>query len=637
MDDKKRNERQLFIFFGILAGIFAVFFSLHIAAVKVTASTSNFLTLLSLALSHMEQHPFQVVFNADALMYAGVLGFIFFAAFALIKYDQQINGPQETDIDGSAKWNDRIKSYNKRFTTPFHKTTNNGEDNMILTQNIKLSMNGKKTRRNNNILVIGGAGSGKSRFMVKPNILQANANYVITDPAGELLESTGHFLEEQGYEIKVFNLVEMAKSDQYNPFNYIRDDAGVLMMINCLIRNTNPAGQSGGDPFWEKSETALLQALVFYLIKYRPKEERNFTSVMKLLRAAEVDENNPKAKSPLDIIFDGVAAKDPNSIALKQYLTFKMGAGKTLKSILISCSVRLTVFNLQQIENLTCVDTIDLESLGSDRKIALFVIIPAADSTYNFLVSMMYSQLFETLYFVAETTCKGKQLPRHIRFLLDEFANIGQIPEFDKKLATMRKYLISCTIILQNLSQIKSQYKDNWENIVGNCDSFLFLGGQEESTLEYISKKLGNRTARTVSYSSGGKGSKTRSTKQRPLMTPDEISRLDNSKCILTIRGMHPLLDKKYDYPKHKNYKYTADANDDFIYENTKDNSMSSVKKVKKDKAYVEYMMHKAKLYADALHSKNIDKKIITESQDLQSFVATHKLDKDTKIERISH
>ena len=456
-----------------------------------------------------------------------------------------------------------------------------------------------------------------SHVLWLPNLLQANCSFVVTDPSGELLESTGKFLEDQGYKIKVFNLVEMQHSNCYNPFNYIRDDLGVLMMINCLIKNTNPTGADKGDPFWEKSETALLQALCFYLIKYRPKNEQNFTSVMKLLRAAEVNENDPSQKSVLDRIFEDVEKKDPNSIALKQYQTFKMGAGKTLKSILISTSVRLTVFNMWQIENLTGTDDIDLGSIG-DEKTALFVIIPAADDTFNFLVSMMYSQLFETLYYHAETECEGKRLPYHVRFLLDEFANIGTIPDFEKKLATMRKYEISCTIILQNLAQLKTMYKDNWGSITGNCDSFLFLGGKEYDTLEAISKELGDATiiVRNNSRSFGKSGSSSQSFNKtaRKLMTPDELSRMPNSDCILMIRGLKPFYGKKYDYPKHPNYKYTGDANDEFLYDvSAKFNNYK--KKEENDDVVIENEKEQAEKVSKALENPKLKEELISSAK----------------------
>lgn len=626
IDRKKQKKEQNKIIYYMAGAVylFVLFYALHVGTVMTISYDYTFIDGLIHGFSHMESKPFSIIFSPATALAVGILTFAFVGAIAWIHYDGIANG-NNTDkhSGGTAKWNDDWKGYNKTFTDPKGKETHDGPKNMILTQNIFMSMDTRQTLRNNNVLVVGGSGAGKSRFMVKPNILQANCNYVITDPAGELLTSTGAFLEKEGYTIKVFNLVEMHKSDQYNPFNYIRDEVGVLMMINCLIRNTNPDGKGGGDPFWEKSETALLQALVFYLVKYRPKSEQNFTSVMKLLRAAEVDENDSKKKSKLDCLFDEIAERDPNSIALKQYLTFKMGAGKTLKSILISCSVRLTVFNMKQIENLTGKDTIELGKMGEGKK-ALFVIIPAADSTYNFLVSMMYSQLFETLYYVAETNGKGR-LDSPVRFLLDEFANIGQIPEFTKKLATMRKYEISCTIILQNLAQIKTMYKDDWESIVGNCDSFLFLGGQEYSTLEYISKELGEETIKTknTNRSRGKSGSSGLGVNQggRPLAKPDELARMDNSECILIIRGLFPFNDKKFDYVKHKNYCFTGDADKQFNYINTRDNRHRKTR----EEMEVEYSKCRAAQFAKAIHTKNPNDELIhrCEGIELESVVDT--------------
>lgn len=620
---------------------FGFFVAIHMGTVQIMSPKAGMLEVIQLAFKHMSESPFEMIFSSYTFVYMFIIGVIFAFAIMFLYLDGIINGNGEKYPFGSARWNTNWKGYNKKYTDQTNLTkkgkkskSKDGQEenqkpnmNMILTQNISLSMNSRQTRRNNNVLVVGGSGAGKSRFLVKPNILQANCNYVITDPAGELLESTGKFLENQGYEIKVFNLVEMAKSDRYNPFAYIRDDVGVLMMINCLIKNTNPVGQSGGsDPFWEKSETALLQALVFYLIKYRPPHQQNFTSVMKLLRAAEIDENDSTKKSKLDQLFDEVAVKDPTSIALKQYLTFKMGAGKTLKSILISTSVRLTVFNMKQIENLTKEDTIDLGHMGEGKK-ALFVIIPAADSTYNFLVSMMYSQLFETLYFVAETKYEGKRLKTPVRFLLDEFANIGQIPEFTKKLATMRKYEISCTIILQNLAQIKTQYKDDWESIVGNCDSFLFLGGQEYSTLEYLSKELGKKTIIThskgVSHGKSGSSNNNRNNQARDLMSPDEIMRMPENECILLIRGLYPFYDRKFEYTKHRNYNLTGDAKKELIYINTKNNTEF----ISKDDLFYQHETHKAAQFAKALNSSKPEDKIVYDIVNINSFINSLNID----------
>jgi len=608
MPQKKKEDKYIYLILYAIVFIFVIMLSLHAASVMERERVGYLDGILG-GLTQFSESPFGFLPISMAYLSQtlSINLLIYFLAGAAIWFEIEKDSTRlKKDEKGSGKWYTDMKKYNQKYTDPYGKKEHDGPGNMILTNDVFLGMNTRKTLRNNNILVIGGSGSGKSRFFVKPNILQANCSYVITDPSGELLVSQGKFLEDNGYKVKVFNLVDMEHSNCYNPFNYIRDDLGVLMLVNCLIKNTTPPGKGGGDPFWEKSETALLQALIFYLIKYRPKEERNFTSVMKLLRAAEVDENNPSTKSPLDRLFDQVERTDPDSIALKSYRTFKMGAGKTLKSILISCAVRLTVFNMKEIENLTGTDDIDLGRLG-DEKQALFVVIPAADDTYNFLVSMMYSQLFETLYYHAENECpkgyyitennmrikfvetekeaddyirehpglektKGKKaLALHCRFMLDEFANIGQIPEFDKKLATMRKYEISCSIILQNLAQIKEMYDKKAEGLIGNCDTILFLGSSELETCKYISEKLGKGTVviRNNSRSRGAKGSSSLSYNRdaRDLMSPDEVARMDNSECIVFIRGLQPFKTKKYDYPKHPNYKYTGDNKDDYLYD----------------------------------------------------------------------
>lgn len=528
-----------------------------------------------------------------------------------IVYEQRHAHFQKDIACGSAKWNDDLKEYNKQFSDPIGSTDNSGPNNMILSQNVHLCMDGHATHKNNNVAVVGGSGSGKSRYFVKPNILQANSNLVITDPAGELLASTGQFLKDQGYEIKVFNLVEMSKSDCYNPFDYIRDDLGVLMMIKCLIRNTTPPGKKGGDPFWEKSEEALLQALCFYLIHHRTEQYRNFTTVMQLItKAARDSDESPNSPTLLDRCFEEIERTDPTSIAVKQYKTFKLGAEKTVSSILISCAVRLSVFNIKEVEALTCRDTVDLEHMGEGKK-ALYVIIPSADSTYNFLVSMMYSQLFETLYYIAETTTTSKRLQSRVRFLLDEFANIGEIPEFTKKLATMRKYDMSCSIILQNLAQLKFMYKDEWQTILGNCDSFLFLGGQEYETVEYISKELGDSTItvrdRSTSYGKNKSASQSYKTTNRKLMTPDEIMRMPEDECILLIRGLHPFRDKKYNYVKHPNYMYTGDFDESRTYVNLNNNMemRDETENTAKDEK------EKAEMYKKSLDKPSAENKIV--------------------------
>lgn len=375
------------------------------------------------------QHPFDIfpinIKVISVLLYFGLLGF----GILYVEYIRKRQMRPGID-NGSAAWNEDIKGYNKQFTEPYDspKTNRDGENNknIILTQDVFLGMDGRKTMRNLNVLVAGGSGSGKSRFVVKPNILQANCSFVITDPKGELLESTGSFLKKRGYKIKVFNLSQMEHSCSYNPFHYIRDEAGVLTMINALIQNTTPAESTKGDPFWEKAETALLQAICFYLYYECREEDRNFTNVMKLLRCLEVREGQEDYDSTLDIMFKNLKEKDPENIAVRQYAVFKSaGGGKTAQSIMISCQTRLQVFNLKVIHNLTGTDNIDLASIGKE-KTALFCITPVQDKTFNFLVALLYTQLFETLYSYAETHCEGRRLPHHVRFLLDEFANIGR-------------------------------------------------------------------------------------------------------------------------------------------------------------------------------------------------------------------
>lgn len=465
------------------------------------------------------------------------------------------------------------------------------DNNIILTNDVKMSLNTRQTRKNLNVMVIGGSGSGKSRFYVKPNIMQANTSYVCTDPKGELLRSCGQFLENQGYEIKVFNLIDMSSSNNYNPFAYIYDTDGnysetsVIKMINVLMKNTKENENSGGDQFWDDSTKALLSALCFYLIEVEDEEKCNFSEVMKLLKKAEVKEGKDEFQSDLDLIFDALEfpekyaadnnqsespelnriakkAKPANQyMCIKYYKDFKKAAGDTAKSILISTAVRLQAFNLPKVMNLTCCDTLELEKIG-DRKTALFIIIPSSDNTFNFLAAMMYTQMFDVLYDRANFR-HGGRLPVHVRCLLDEFANIGNIPRFEELLATMRSMEISANVIIQNLSQLKKMYKDSWENVIGNCDSLLFLGGQEPTTLEHVSKMLGKETIDTVSRSrSKGKNSSSSTNDGilgRELMTIDELKVMKDDNCILFVRGMYPFFSKKYKIENHDNYKSLED------------------------------------------------------------------------------
>lgn len=457
---------------------------------------------------------------------------------------------------GSAKWGSASK-VNKKYADKTY------SQNKILSQNVRIGVDGKKHRRNINTLVIGGSGAGKTRFYAKPNILQCNTSFVILDPKGEILRDTGNLLEKEGYVIRVIDLIDMSKSHGYNPFAYIQDDKDVLKLITNLIRNTTPKGAQSNDPFWEKSETALLEALCLYLINEAPEEEQNFSMVMEMIVAAEPKEDDEDYISPLDQLFIELENDKPESLALKQYKIYKQAAGKTAKSILISVGVRLAAFNLESIASLTHYDELELEKMG-ERKTALFAVIPDNDSTFNFLIGMLYTQLFQMLYYSADIIHHG-ELPIPVHFMMDEFANVALPDEFDKLLATMRSRRIFVSIIIQNLAQIKALYKDAWESIVGNCDELYYLGGNEQSTHKFMSEYLGKETLDTNTYgkSSGRNGNYSTNYQQagRELLTADEVRLLDNDYALLFIRGELPILDKKYNILKHPNVAYTKDGN----------------------------------------------------------------------------
>lgn len=456
---------------------------------------------------------------------------------------------------GSAKWASP-KTVCKKYADK------NYFGNKVFTQNVRMGLDGKKHRRNLNTLVIGGSGAGKTRFYAKPNILQCNTSYVVLDPKGEIIKSVGHLLEDEGYVIKVIDLIDMKNSLGYNPFHYIQSDKDVLKLITNLIRNTTPKGSSTNDPFWEKSETALLEALMLYLYHYAPEDEQNFTMIMEMLNYAEVKEDEEDYESPLDELFKRLEITDPSSLALKQYKIYKQAAGKTAKSILISVGVRLAAFNLEEMASLTKYDEMELDQIG-EKKTALFAIIPDNDSTFNFLIGMLYTQLFQMLYYQADYIHDG-ELPVPVHFLMDEFANVALPDEFDKLLATMRSRQIFVSIIIQNLAQIKALFKDSWESIVGNCDELYYLGGNEQNTHKFISEYLGKETLDTNTYgkSSGRSGNYSTNYQQtgRELLTADEVRLLDNNYGLLFIKGERPIRDKKYDLLKHPRIKQTLDG-----------------------------------------------------------------------------
>ncbi len=446
-------------------------------------------------------------------------------------------------------------------------------NNIPMTQTERITMSSRpkqpKYARNKNILVIGGSGSGKTRFFCKPSLLQAHSSYVCTDPKGTLLPEIGSFLERKKYRIKCLNLINFKKSMRYNPLAYIRSEKDILKLVNALIMNTKGEGEKSSEDFWVKAERLYYSALIGYIWYEAPEEERNFITLLDLINASEAREDDETYQSPVDILFQQLEEKEPDHFAVKQYRKFKMAAGKTLKSILISCGARLAPFDIKELRDLMETDELELDTLG-DSKTALFVIISDTDSTFNFVAALMYSQLFNLLCDKADDFYGGR-LPVHVRLILDEFANIGQIPNFDKLIATIRSREISASIILQSQSQLKTIYKDAADTIVGNCDSTLFLGGKEKSTLKEISELLGKETIDSYNQSEN-RGAQTSHGLNyqklgKELMTQDELAVMDGGKCIFMLRGVRPFLSEKYDLTKHPNYRYTADADPKNVFD----------------------------------------------------------------------
>ena len=461
---------------------------------------------------------------------------------AVLLYRTNQGRTRDGEEHGSAAWATPA-SVNAQFAQ---------KESIPLTQHVRLGLDTHKHRRSLNVLVIGGSGAAKTRSFVLPNILTANTNYVITDPKSEVLLATGGYLKEQGYDVRVLNLVNLEQSDGYNPFRYLRDEKDVLKLVNNLIQSTTPKGSHESDPFWTKAETALLQAIILMLFQEAPEYEQNFSMVMRVLEYAEVREEDEGHVSPLDLLFESIERRKPDSVAVRQYKVFKLAAGKTAKSILVSTAVRLAPFNLPQIQALTDHDDMDLYTLG-EKKVALYAVIPDNDNTFNFLVSLLYAQAFQALYYSADQIHHGP-LPRHVRFVLDEFAAMP-LPGFTRELATMRSRSISASVIIQNMAQIKELYKDSWETVPGNCDTILYLGGNESSTHKYVSEMLGKATIDTKTHgqTKGKSGSYSTNFQMsgRELLTPDEVRKLDNRYALLFIRGASPVMDEKYDLMHH--------------------------------------------------------------------------------------
>ena len=498
-------------------------------------------------------NPFQIELCEDSLK--TVLVLLLCYGFGIGIYFSTRRNYRRREEHGSAKWGD-ARAVNKKYCqTP-------KSENKLMTQNVSIGLNAKKHRRNLNTLVCGGSGAGKTRFYCKPNLMQANTSFVILDPKGEIVRDVGKLLEAKGYEIKVLDLISMEKSHCYNPFVYLRSDNDIQRLVTNLFKSTTPKGSQSNDPFWDTAASMLLLALVFYLHYEAPEDEQNFAMVMEMLRAGAIEDEEEPRPSPLDNLFSELEYENPDHIALKYYHSYHSGSAKTLKSIQITLAARLEKFNLESLASLTSTDELELETLG-EKKTALFALIPDNDTSFNFLVSILYTQLFQQLFYSADHI-HGGSLPIPVHFLMDEFANVSLPDDFDKILSVMRSRSVSVSIILQNLAQLKALFEKQWESIVGNCDEFLYLGGNEQSTHKYVSELLGKSTIDTNTYGKSEGRSGSYSTNYqisgRELLTPDEVRMLDNRYAILFIRGERPVLDFKYDILKHPNVALTADG-----------------------------------------------------------------------------
>ena len=536
-------------------------------ALKVAMCYSTELKLFDILplLTASLNQPFHLYLNEYSLK--TILVFLFLYACGVGIYFTSSENRRPGEEHGSAKWGN-VSSIARKYTDRKHRLKN-----LILSQSLALSLNAKSHRRNLNVLIVGGSGAGKTRFYAKPNIMQCNTSFVIADPKGEMLRATAPLLLQRGYDVKVFNLINPSDSDGYNPFTYIRTDEDVVKLISNLIQNTTPKNAQQSDPFWEKSEIALDTALMLYLLHEAPPEEQNFETMMFMIENASAMEEDETFQSPVDVLFEALEEKYPEHIAVKQWKIFKQASGKTAKSILISAAVRLAAFNLPEIAKMTSYDNLDIGSLGEKKK-AIFCVIPDNDNSFNYLVGMLYTQAFEELYYRAVLN-HGGELPIPVHFVMDEFANVALPDNFERVLATMRSRRISVSIIIQNMAQLKALFKDSWESVVGNCDTFLYLGGNEQSTHEYISKMLGKETidTRTRGITKGRNGSSNTNYQNagRELLTLDEVRLLDNSNALIFIRGEKPIMDKKFDILSHPNIKLTEDGGAK-PYQHSKDN-----------------------------------------------------------------
>ena len=544
----KQDDKQSAVILSVI-GILPVVWLALLIAPSVKGGLPEILPKLMTVFNN----PFQIELCEDSLK--TVLVLLLCYGFGIGIYFSTRRNYRRREEHGSAKWGD-AKAVNKKY----YQAPKN--ENKLMTQNVSIGLNAKKHRRNLNTLVCGGSGAGKTRFYCKPNLMQANTSFVILDPKGEIVRDVGKLLEAKGYEIKVLDLISMEKSHCYNPFVYLRSDNDIQRLVTNLFKSTTPKGSQSNDPFWDTAASMLLLALVFYLHYEAPEDEQNFAMIMEMLRAGAIEDEEEPRPSPLDNLFSELEYENPDHIALKYYHSYHSGSAKTLKSIQITLAARLEKFNLESLASLTSTDELELETLG-EKKTALFALIPDNDTSFNFLVSILYTQLFQQLFYSADHI-HGGSLPIPVHFLMDEFANVSLPDDFDKILSVMRSRSVSVSIILQNLAQLKALFEKQWESIVGNCDEFLYLGGNEQSTHKYVSELLGKSTIDTNTYGKSEGRSGSYSTNYqisgRELLTPDEVRMLDNRYAILFIRGERPVLDFKYDILKHPNVALTADG-----------------------------------------------------------------------------
>ena len=544
----KQDDKQTAIILSVIGIIPVVWLALLIAP-----SVGGGLPEILPKLLTVFNNPFHIELCEDSLK--TVLVLLLCYGFGIGIYFSTRRNYRRREEHGSAKWGDAKAVNKKYYQAP-------KSENKLMTQNVSIGINAKKHRRNLNTLVCGGSGAGKTRFYCKPNLMQANTSFVILDPKGEIVRDVGKLLEAKGYEIKVLDLISMEKSHCYNPFVYLQNDNDIQRLVTNLFKSTTPKGSQSNDPFWDTAASMLLLALVFYLHYEAPPDEQNFAMVMEMLRAGAIEDEDDNRPSPLDCLFDELADDNPDHIAIKYYRSYHSGSAKTLKSIQITLAARLEKFNLESLAALTSTDELELGTLG-EKKTALFALIPDNDTSFNFLVSILYTQLFQQLFYSADHI-HGGSLPIPVHFLMDEFANVSLPDDFDKILSVMRSRSVSVSIILQNLAQLKALFEKQWESIVGNCDEFLYLGGNEQSTHKYVSELLGKATIDTNTYGKSEGRSGSYSTNYqisgRELLTPDEVRMLDNQYAILFIRGERPVLDFKYDILKHPNVALTADG-----------------------------------------------------------------------------